>query len=430
MVWQRSAIVCLLLAGLFAAQSRPVQAQGFGIELHNNLMPASGGMAGASLSQPQDLQSAINGNPATLRRFEGTQFSFGGAWADVNYSVTQNAPLPILDVNPFSAVSGTPGALLGNIGLTQDLDASGLPATMGLGFISNAGAGVDFRDVPESNGTSAQYLALDMVAGVAMDLTDNLAFGASTTIGTSFLDGPFVDLGGMTGTYGFRGTVGLNYCLAPQTSVGAYWQSKKNLAFEDAALLPNNAAVDIAFDHPSNFGIGLAKGDLMGGRLLLSTDVLYINHSGADFLSALYDDQWCFQFGSQYAIDQRARLRLGYAFNDNPMKDAQPVSVGGVNLPDGIPALRYVQGQFAAIGQHRVTCGFGIRDFQPGMDVDLFAGYSFNADDQFAATVVDLSDNYWVGFGSTWRFGACSNATSCCPTGGGQVNGQGANYLP
>lgn len=430
MVWQRVAFVGLLLAGLTAGNSRPAGAQGFGIELHNNLMPASGGMAGASLSQPQDLQSAINGNPATLRRFEGTQFSFGGAWADVNYSVTQNASLPLVGVDPFSAVSGTPGGLMGNIGVTQDLDSSGLPATMGLGFISNAGAGVDFRNVPESNGTSAQYLALDLVAGLAVDLADRLSFGASTTIGTSFIDGPFVDLGGMTGTYGFRGTVGLNYCLAPQTSIGAYWQSKKNLAFDDAALLPNSTAVDIAFDHPSNFGIGMAKGDLMGGRLLLSTDVLYINHSSADFLGALYNDQWCFQFGSQYALDQRARLRLGYAYNDNPMRDAQAISVGGVNLPDGIPALRYVQGQFAAIGQHRVTCGIGIRDFQPGMDVDLFAGYGFDADDQFAATVVDLSNNYWVGFGSTWRFGACSNAASCCPANGAAVTGQATSFLP
>ena len=99
----------LLVLGFAAAvglSASNAKAQTFGIELHNNLMPASGGMAGASLSRPQDLQSGINGNPATLRQFQGTQFSFGGAWADANYHVSQADPLPLLGVTPFSAKSG------------------------------------------------------------------------------------------------------------------------------------------------------------------------------------------------------------------------------------------------------------------------------------------------------------------------------------
>jgi hypothetical protein len=52
--------------------------QTFGLELHNNAMPASGGMGGASVSRPQDIQSAIAGNPATLRQFKGnTVFLWG-----------------------------------------------------------------------------------------------------------------------------------------------------------------------------------------------------------------------------------------------------------------------------------------------------------------------------------------------------------------
>ncbi len=405
----RIAIISLFL---FGAMSSSVQAQTYGIELHNNLMPASGGMAGTSLSRPQDLQSAINGNPATLRQFQGTQFSFGGGFADSNYTVTQSAPLPLLGVTPFSSASGTPAALLGNIGLTQDLDDFGLPATMGMGFISNAGAGVDFRNVPASNGTSAQYLALDIVTGVGMNLTERLAIGASATIGTSFLDGPFVDLGGMTGAYGFRGTVGANYCLDHNSSLGLYWQSKKNFTFEDAVILPGDNPVDIDFDHPSNFGFGLANNSLMCGRLLVAADVLYKMHSDADTLDAIFRDQWCFQFGSQLALNERARLRLGYGYNENPMKDAQPASIGGVTLPDGVPAVRYVQGQFAAIGQHRITLGVGIRDFKPGIDFDVFGGYGIDANDQLAATTIDITGNYWIGFGLTWRFSSVSNNCS------------------
>ena len=401
---------CVLLGmgcaiGLGWASSSEAQAQTFGIELHNNLMPASGGMAGASLSQPQDLQSAINGNPATLRQFRGTQFSFGGAWADADYRVTQGASLTLLGVYPYNATSATPGALLGNIGLTQDIDMLGFPATLGMGLISNAGIGVDFRDVAASNGTSAQYLALDMVAAAGMDLTDRASLGASFVLGTSYLDGPFVDLGGMTPAYGVRGSLGANYQLLPDTSLGVYWQSKKNFDFENAALLAGGTAVDIAFDHPMSVGVGLANASLYDGCLLLAVDAIYKFYSDTDTLGAIYQDQFALQVGAQYVATERVRFRLGYAFNENPMKDAQPGSIGGVTLPNGVPAVRYVQGQFAAITQHRVTVGVGVRDVLPGIDFDLFAGHAFEATDQFAATTVNLSGNYWVGFGTTWRFG-------------------------
>lgn len=382
-------------------------AQTFGIELHNNVMPASGGMGGASVSKPQDLQSAIAGNPSTLRQFQGTQFSFGGAWADVDYSVTQNSQLPLVGVSPYSATSSTPGGLLGNIGVTQDLDSSGLPATMGLGLITDAGGGVNFRGVPESNGTAAQYVALDIVAGVGLSVTDNLTLGASGSLGTSYFDGPFTDLAGMTTAYGVRGTLGANYQVTQFTSVGAYWQTKKHLNFEDALLLPVlGTARDISFEHPSNVVFGIANNRLMDGRLLLATDVVFKQYSNADTLRAIYRDQWAFQFGAQYSATPKTALRLGYVYAQNPMKAAQLEGFGGNLLPDGIPAVRYVQGQFAAITEHRITCGVGVKDLRPGMDVDLFAGYGFDADDQFAATSVSLTGNYWVGFGSTWHFGA------------------------
>ena len=150
---RKSLLLAFLAAGLWAGKAH---AQTFGIELHNSLMPASGGMAGASLALPQDLQSAINGNPATLTQFHGTNFSFGGAWVEPTYNINQPIALALPPVGPFNAKSNLQGAVLGNIGVTQDFSALGLPATLGIGFLSNAAAGVDFRHVPNSNGTSRQ----------------------------------------------------------------------------------------------------------------------------------------------------------------------------------------------------------------------------------------------------------------------------------
>ena len=57
--YRRFAILVLTFAGLTGLVSRTVLAQTFGVELHNNLMPASGGMAGASIARPQDVTRPV-----------------------------------------------------------------------------------------------------------------------------------------------------------------------------------------------------------------------------------------------------------------------------------------------------------------------------------------------------------------------------------
>jgi long-chain fatty acid transport protein len=392
----------ILLA--WVAGATEVRAQSYGVELHNTLMPASGGMAGASVARPQDHLSAINGNPATLTGFPGTHFTFGGAWAEATYNIEQLAPLPLVGVDPYSAKSNQPGSMAGNIGVAQELSFGGVPVVLGLGFITSAGLGTSFRHVPESNGTSSQYANLDVVTALGAPLTERLSMGVAMTIGTGFLDGPFTDLGGMTTAYGLRGTVGASYALSDATTLGAYWQTKKHFHFEDAAVL-NGQGFDISFDHPENLGLGIANQSLADGRLLLAMDVLFKQYSNADFLSSIYDNQWVYQFGIQYQASERVKLRCGYSYNTNPMRDATGTEIAGVPLPDGLPALRYIQGQFAAIGMHHLTGGVGIADILPGVDSDFLMGGMFEESEQFATTIASV-ESYWIGTYLTWRLGA------------------------
>jgi len=403
----RAAFIIALAVSLWLAATSESRAQSYGIELHNNLMPASGAMGGASIAKPQDFLSAINGNPGALADFSGTHFTFGGAWAEPTYNINQLAPLPLVGVDPFSAKSGTPGSACGNIGVSQELSLNGLPAVFGLGFLTNAGAGVDFRGVPASNGTSAEYVALDLVSALAMPISEKLSAGAAFTLGTSFLDGPFTDTGGMVPAYGIRGTVGVTYQLFPDTSIGTYWQSKKHFHFDDAAVF-NGVAYDVRFDHPENIGVGIADQSLADGRLLLAMDVLYKQYSEADFLGAIYKDQWVYQFGAQYEVNPRIKLRCGYSYNTDPMRDAAVTSIGGVPSPDGIPVLRYILGQFAAISQHNLSGGIGIADVLPGIDMDMLAGGMFGETEQFATTVASV-ESYWVGSYLTWHFGGAKD---------------------
>ena len=236
--WQFFAsMVCALV---LVTSPSAVWGQGYGIELHNNAMPASAGMAGTSLTRPQDNLSAINGNPATTTQYKGTVFTFGGAFVEPTVNMDQTAALPLVGVTPYAAKSDAPPSLLPNIGVTHQLDMMGRPVTIGMGFVGNAGLGVDYRPVPNSNGTQASILSLDLVNSVGIRLTEKLSVGGSFFLGTGILDGPFVDNSSMTIDYAPRFSLGTNYELGNGTSVGAYWQSEKSHTFDNAVLLGGN----------------------------------------------------------------------------------------------------------------------------------------------------------------------------------------------
>ncbi|MFZ4733751.1 MAG: hypothetical protein ACOYK7_14525, partial [Pirellulales bacterium] len=103
---------CGLAVALLLLAAGPARGQSYGIDLRNTLMPASGGMAGTSVAAPQDFLSAINANPAALTQYEGTHFTIGGGFIEATANLTQTAPVPLLGVQPFSAKSSTPGAIV------------------------------------------------------------------------------------------------------------------------------------------------------------------------------------------------------------------------------------------------------------------------------------------------------------------------------
>lgn len=400
-----------LLLVLVVLSAGRVHAQSFGVEVFNNLMPASGGMAGASLAAPQDLQSAINGNPATLTQYRGTQFGLAGTWIEPTYNLSVAPPgLPF--VGPFDAKSDAQGIAAPNIGVTQDFTAWGLPVTMGLGLMAGSGAGVDFREVPESNGTYASLVALDIIAGTGVLLTDRWSVGASILLSNATMGGPFVGNTGSSIDYALRGSVGTTYQLTPATNVGAYWKTKASYTFESLVTFPNLAPgvyLDVAADRPQCVGLGIANQTLLDGRLLLAMDAVFQDYTDTAMFGELFNNQWALQFGAQYTLNPRTRLRLGYAWNENPMRDSVGDRLGGVLPPGGVAQVQYIESLFAAIPQNRITAGVSVRDVLPGVDLDLFAGGMFEESQTFGITTASV-ESYWIGSGITWRFGR----GSCC----------------
>jgi len=402
--------VAIVAICMTCAAAREAQAQAFGMELHNTLMPASGAMGGASIARPQDIQSAINGNPATLAQFRGTNFGFSGAWVEPTFKIRHSPPtggvLPGI-VGGFEGKSSAQGSLLGNIAVTQDLREMGIPGTLGIGLISSAGLGSSFRHIPASNGTSAFIAFLDMTASAGFELTDQLSVGVTMQLANGTLDGPFVGLTAAAYDYALRGSVGVDYDIAPATTIGFYYQSKQSFTFDDAAIfsvLNSTLISDINVDLPNNIGLGVANESLMDGRLLIAVDVLFKQWSDTDLFGAVYDDQWVIQLGGQYSLNDRIKLRLGYVYAENATRDNVGNSAGGVSPPGGQAAIRYVQAQFPAFNRHRISAGVGIKDIMPNVDIDLFAGGMFPESQDFGALTTDRLGSYWIGSGLTWHF--------------------------
>jgi long-chain fatty acid transport protein len=405
----------LFAAGwLFAAPL--AHAQTFGVELHNTVMPAAGGMGGVSIAQPQDLTSAVNGNPAALTQFRGTQFLFGGAWVEPTFNLTQTQNIPPvgpLIIGTFTdAKSTAPGTPAGNIGITQDLSQLGLPATLGLGFVTTSGGFADFRHVPASNNTNSASTIFNLPAALGIDVTDRMSIGAGVSLGIAFFDGPFANHSGMTPDYALRGTLGVNYLLTDATTIGGYYQTEQSYRFDNAVtinILPNR---DVRMDLPQNLGLGIANTSLMDGCLLLGADVLYKVWDEANLYQAVYDNQWVVQLGAQYSRG-RLRLRGGYAWAENPIDQTPLDNIGGVIQLGGLPAVRYTQALLAITSQHRISAGVGIVDVLPGLDMDLMAGGMLRDTEGLGEFTTTTISSYWIGVGITWRFGR----GSYCPTG-------------
>ena len=421
--------VCTLILGLITVfHASHTYGQGYGSDLQNVMAPASGGMAGVSTAQPQDVPSAIFGNPATLTQFGGTQFTVGGAWIEGYPTISHSADVPL---GPsFDVTSRTAGFVAPEIGVTQNLNVCDRSVTFGLGLSSLSGLGAEYRGKAPGtilNNFSSEYLVLGVTAGLGVQVNDQLSVGAAVTLGTAFEQlgfvGPIVG-SAMVNEYALRGTVGADYALNDCNTLGVYWQSRMDFEFPNAITVAGNYQ-NLQVDQPNTFGLGWANRALMNGNLLLAFDVYYKDWQDAALWQDVLVNQWVFAFGAQYTR-RCNKYRIGYSYNTDPINHNVGSSL------DGYPILQSQLQLFQAasapfVNQHRLTVGFGRTGFLvPNLDLDVFGGVMFNATGSFGPDTSTSLALYYLGLGLTWKFGdGCSRpcdlgapCCTCCPVSG------------
>lgn len=412
-------VLGLVVVFVVVAHAGLARGQGYGSDLQNIMGPASGGMAGVSIARPQDVPSAVFGNPATLAQFEGTQFTLGGGWMEGYPTVVNDGSARLGGGAPFTATSRTEGGTATEIGVAQDLRSLGLAGTLGLGVAGLSGGGAEYRgEAPGTllNNETGQYLVLGINLGAGFQVTDRLSVGATMTLGTGFEQlgfvGPIVS-SAMVNAYALRGTFGVDYELNECNTLGFYYQSKMAFNFPDAVSIlgsPTYRNVNIA--QPTTLGLGVANRSLMDGDLLLAADVYYKLWEDAALWQDIMVNQWALAVGAQLTRGNM-KYRVGYSYNSNPINHSVGSSFDGIGgiAADAIQLYQASSAPF--VNQHRITGGVGRQDFLlPGLDLDLFAGGLLPASDSFGPHNTASLALYYVGMGLTWRYDACKQRGS------------------
>ena len=385
------------------------------------------GLAGAGIAYPRDTLS-IATNPAGLVDI-GDRFDVGIEWfsPDRGASITGNA------FGPDQSFSGNG---LGNFYLpslgyshlvTPDL-AIGIAAYGNGGMNTHYGANPYARfGATGDAGVNLEQLfvsptvAWQVAPGHSIGISANIAYQSFSAHGIAALAGFSADPGAFSGGGGdhaFGGGLRIGYRgkLAPELSIGAFWQSKTwSGSFDKYAGLFAGGG---GFDVPSSYGIGAAY--TVVPALDLVADLSRIDYSdvasvgngvgqlflGQPFGSANgpgfgWRDVTTVKIGANFRLTPEWELRAGFAYNTQPIPSDQTflnvLAPGVVQYHLSAGATWHVPGgpEISAFGLYAPeTTVSGHNSIPPGFPPGGFGGGEAN---------IHLSEAA-IGVSAGWRF--------------------------
>jgi len=150
------------------ASSSIASAGTFGTDLNNNMLPATGGMGGASVARTVEPAAAVFGNPATLTEYnKGTSFTFGATFFDPDLVAEHDGSVT---GTPWKATSNADKYLVPTVAITHAFNEK---LVAGLGLTAQSGVGSDFRDTSGSLNPTGELILFHANVGLGYQLTDN-----------------------------------------------------------------------------------------------------------------------------------------------------------------------------------------------------------------------------------------------------------------
>ena len=276
----------------------------------------------------------------------------------------------------------------------QDASASvfGNPATL-----TQLGADTDFT------------FGANMAA--AYDLTPQTTVGASVTLAYSLLEIGLLPGTGIQETFGLRTGVGITHDLGP-VMVSANYNSKLTLDFNQVTETTPGNFTDLTLEQPQEIIVGIATTDATSEGFLVEANVIYKNWENAWLYQDIWKDTYTFQLGGQYNLTNKLKLRSGYSYTNDLLKEnglgnsvgkLGSLAVGGVTVLISPGVVQFVQATLAdPLWNHNATAGLGY-DLTDTITADLNIDYGWGSDTNIGANRVETAI-FTGGAGLTWEF--------------------------
>lgn len=407
-----AAVLMMASAGAFALNT--------GTDLNLSAKPASGGMAGASYTKPQEPSAAVFGNPAALTQFSGTRFGIGAVYLSPKIEVTQSGAAGTRTSNSGAVDYAGP-----DMAVTNDLGGGWF---VGGGLEVDAGAGVDFRNDPITVPSASvdptvtglplivELLSFNINLAAAKKMTSQTSVGGALTIGFGLAQlgtvgpsGSFLGLAGpagcdpgVSGSCGFDGTsasvhdfsagasVGITHQLTPTMMLSAAVKSPVEYGFNNILYTTVGTAgfQKLKVEQPLELVVGAAFD--ITPDWLVEADVVWKNWSQATTYQDVFDDQFLLLLGTQFKTGPWS-LRAGYSYAEDIMRDTPNNTLGGVRGLGpaplgaasggfGVELVKLVQTTLVpVVWNHTVSAGMGF-DISPKVRLDAFGAYAIKGD--------------------------------------------------
>jgi long-chain fatty acid transport protein len=375
---------------------------------------ASGGMAGAAYTRPQEASAAVFGNPATMTQFGGTNFNFGAAYLVPELEVTQTGAGALDGVTSNVSKSGAENYVAPDLAVIHEL---GDGWYLGAGIEADAGLGADYRTspitVPSLSADPAvtglplvvELVSFNVNLAAAKKLTPQTSVGAALTIGFGMAQlgtvGPAgaalngLEVGGTSGSvhaFSVGGSLGVTHQVNSDLLLSAAVKSSvkydfKNIVWGGTPGLVGPFGSGVGFQ---NLGVEQPLEVVLGAAYdiapnwMVEADLVWKNWSRAATYQDVYNDQFLLAVGSQYKTGPWS-LRLGYSYAQDVLRDTpNDGALGSVKNLGLVPLNgdlnKLVQMSLVpVVFNHTLTAGVGY-DLTRNIRLDTFAALALKAD--------------------------------------------------
>lgn len=380
-----------------------------GTDLNLSMKAASGGMAGAAYTKPQEASAAVFGNPATMTQFGGTNFNFGAAYLVPELEVTQTGAGALDGVTGNVSKSGAENYVAPDLAVIHEL---GNGWYLGAGIEADAGLGADYRTspitVPSLSANPAvtgvplvvELVSFNVNLAAAKKLTPQTSVGAALTIGFGMAQlgtvGPAgaalngLEVGGTSGSvhaFSVGGSLGVTHQVNSDLLLSAAVKSSvkydfKNIVWGGAPASGGVGFQNLGVEQPLEVVLGAAYD--IAPNWMVEADLVWKNWSRAATYQDVYNDQFLLAVGSQYKTGPWS-LRLGYSYAQDVLRDTpNDGALGSVKNLGLVPLNgdlnKLVQMSLVpVVFNHTLTAGVGY-DLTRNIRLDTFAALALKAD--------------------------------------------------